>query len=192
MIFDNLDKLNLLLKIRKMRPIIFILFCAFHLSSWAQIDDYHKDILNMMTLRGDEVAFSLDYHDVFPKLKRNFAKNNIDPAAWKTLQQDETQAVNEIMQQSAYAYRKFLSREEINELSIFYSRSAGQKHAIGAELNAQEQNEVKEFFKTDTGLKYLNKSDSINMTLDQIKTQWSVVLFKQKMKELIKGGHLKN
>jgi hypothetical protein len=175
-----------------MRPIIFMLLCTVHLTSWAQIDDFHTDIIEMMTLRGDEINFSLAYHDVFPKLKRNFAKRNVDPSAWENLQKDEAQAVAELLEQSAYAYRQFLNRSEINELIEFYSGSAGQNYAMDGDLSAQEQKEIKLFFKSPTGLKYRQKSDSIAMTLDQIKSDWSSALFKQKMRELIKGGYLNN
>ena len=42
-----------------------------------QTDDFHREIMEMMALKGDEVTDSVSFHEVFPKLQRNFANKKI-------------------------------------------------------------------------------------------------------------------
>jgi len=77
-------------------------------------------------------------------------------------------------------------------MSTFYASDAGQKYAMQQDLSAKDQKAVDQFFKTQSGQKLIEKRDSIALALDQIKKDWSETLFKKKMRQLIKGGHLKN
>ena len=159
---------------------------------WGQTDDFHREIMEMMALKGDEVTASVSFHEVFPKLQRNFANKKIEPEVWQELQNDEAEQVNEYLAQGAFAYRQFLSREEVRSLSNFYASDAGQKYTMQQGLGSKDQKLVDQFFKTQAGQKIIEKSDSIALALDQIKKEWSETLFKKKMRQLIKGGHLKN
>jgi hypothetical protein len=175
-----------------MRAFILTLFCICPIITLGQSDDFHREIMDMMTLKGDEVTASVLYHDVFPKLKRNFGNKQIDPEVWQTLRADEADRVSDFVVQGAFAYRKFLSREEVAGLSDFFASGPGQKYVSDQGLNRLEQKEVDQFFKSPIGQKFRQNSDSIALALDQIKKDWSQDLFKKKMRELIKGGHLKN
>jgi len=190
--FGNLGKLSLIVKIRKMRAFILTLFCFGPFIVFGQSDDFHREIMDMMTLKGDEVTASVLYHDVFPKLQRNFASKQLDPEVWQALAGDESDHVRDYIEQGAFAYRQFLDRDEVATLSTFYVSAPGQKYVLDQELNGQEQKAVAQFFKSQAGKKLLQKSDSIALALDQIKKDWSEDLFKKKMRQLIKGGYLKN
>ncbi len=178
--------------IRKMRAFILIIFMISQGILWGQTDDFHREIMEMMALKGDEVTASVSFHEVFPKLQRNFANKKIEPEVWQELQNDEAEQVNEYLAQGAFAYRQFLSREEVRSLSNFYASDAGQKYAMQQGLGSKDEKVVDQFFKTQAGQKIIEKSDSIALALDQIKNEWSETLFKKKMRQLIKGGHLKN
>lgn len=175
-----------------MRAFILTLFCACQISVWGQSDEFHGEIMDMMMLKGEEIAASLRFHDVFPKLQRNFAAKQIDPQVWQDLRADESEQVREYITQGAYAYRQFLNREEVAALSAFYASESGQKYVSDQDLNAKDQKAIQQFFKSAAGQKLEQKSDSIALALDQIKKDWSETLFKKKMRQLIKGGHLKN
>jgi len=190
MFFVNLGKLSLIVKIRKMRAFILTLFLVCQSTLWGQIDDFHREIMDMMTFKGEEVTASLRYHDVFPKLQRNFANKQIDPEVWQQLRADESEQVRDYILQGAYAYRQFFNRDEVASLSAFYASDPGQKYIMEQDLNAKDQKAVSQFFKSPTGQKLAQKSDSIALALDQIKKDWSEALFKKKLRELIKGGHL--
>ena len=178
--------------IRKMRAFILTVFCISPGVLWGQTDDFHREIMDMMALKGDEVTASVSFHDVFPKLQRNFASKKIEPEVWQELQQDEAQQVQEYVTQGAFAYRQFLNRDDVASLTNFYASDAGQNYLMQQELSAKDQKAVNQFFKTQAGLKLIEKRDSIALALDQIKKDWSETLFKKKMRQLIKGGHLKN
>lgn len=175
-----------------MRSFILTLFCVIQGPLFGQNDDFHQEIMDMMTLKGDEVTASVRYHDVFPKLQRNFASKQIDSEVWQELRADEQQQVQAYIKQGAYAYRQFLNRDEVAALSSFYASESGQKYVSEQELNTRDQKSIKQFFKTEAGQKFKQKSDSIALALDEINKDWSQALFKTKMRELIKGGHLKN
>jgi hypothetical protein len=178
--------------IRKMRAFILTVFCITQGVLWGQTDDFHREIMDMMALKGDEVTASVSFHDVFPKLQRNFANKKIEPEVWQELRQDEAEQVKEYVTQGAFAYRQFLNREDVASMSTFYASDAGQKYAMQQDLSAKDQKAVDQFFKTQSGQKLIEKRDSIALALDQIKKDWSETLFKKKMRQLIKGGHLKN
>jgi len=178
--------------IRKMRAIILTVFCISQGVLWGQTDDFHREIMDMMALKGDEVTASVSFHDVFPKLQRNFARKKIEPEVWQELRQDEAQQVQEYVTQGAFAYRQFLNRDDVASLTNFYASDAGQNYLMQQELSAKDQKAVNQFFKTQAGLKFIEKRDSIALALDQIKKDWSETLFKKKMRQLIKGGHLNN
>lgn len=175
-----------------MRAFILTLFCVCQMTLWGQTDDFHSEIMDMMTLKGDEITASLTYHDVFPKLQRNFAKRQIDPEVWQELRADEGDEVRNYITQGAYAYRQYLNRDEVRDLSAFYASESGQKYVADQDLNTKDKMAVQQFFKSAAGQKLAQKSDSIALALDQIKKDWSESLFKKKMRELIRGGHLKN
>ena len=175
-----------------MRAFILMLICFVPGALLAQTDDFHNEIMDMMILKGDEVAASLSYHDVFPKLQRNFVNNNIDSEVWQELRLDERQQVLEYITQGAMAYRQYLNRDEVADLSVFYASNTGQKYVMDKELNAQEKKELKRFLNSDVGQILSQKGDSIALALDQIKKDWTASLFKKKMRQLIKGGYLKN
>ena len=175
-----------------MRAFILTVFCIYQGVLWGQTDDFHREIMDMMALKGDEVTASVSFHDVFPKLQRNFARKKIEPEVWQELRQDEAQQVQEYVTQGAFAYRQFLNRDDVASLTNFYASDAGQNYLMQQELSAKDQKAVNKFFKTQAGLKFIEKRDSIALALDQIKKDWSETLFKKKMRQLIKGGHLKN
>ena len=175
-----------------MRAFILTVFCISQGVLWEQTDDFHREIMDMMELKGDEVTASVSFNDVFPKLQRNFARKKIEPEVWQELRQDEAQQVQEYVTQGAFAYRQFLNRDDVASLTNFYASDAGQNYLMQQELSAKDQKAVNQFFKTQAGLKLIEKRDSIALALDQIKKDWSETLFKKKMRQLIKGGHLKN
>ena len=175
-----------------MRAFILTVFCISQGVLWGQTDDFHREIMEMMALKGDEVTASVSFHDVFPKLQRNFARKKIEPEVWQELRQDEAQQVQEYVTQGAFAYRQFLNRDDVASLTNFYASDAGQNYLMQQELSAKDQKAVNQFFKTQAGLKFIEKRDSIALALDQIIKDWSETLFKKKMRQLIKGGHLKN
>ena len=175
-----------------MRAFILTVFSISQRVLWGQTDDFHREIMEMMALKGDEVTASVSFHDVFPKLQRNFARKKIEPEVWQELRQDEAQQVQEYVTQGAFAYRQFLNRDDVASLTNFYASDAGQNYLMQQELSAKDQKAVNQFFKTQAGLKFIEKRDSIALALDQIKKDWSETLFKKKMRQLIKGGHLKN
>jgi hypothetical protein len=178
--------------IRKMRAFILMVIFISQGVLWGQTDDFHREIMDMMALKGDEVTASVSFHDVFPKLQRNFARKKIEPEVWQELRQDEAQQVQEYVTQGAFAYRQFLNRDDVASLTNFYASDAGQNYLMQQELSAKDQKAVNQFFNTQAGLKLIEKRDSIALALDQIKKDWSETLFKKKMRQLIKGGHLKN
>ncbi len=175
-----------------MRLLILTLFFIGSFTVWGQSDDFHREIMDMMTLKGDEVSGSLLFHDVFPKLQRNFDNKQIDPEVWQALRTDEREQVEQFIAKGAYAYRQFLNRENVAALSSFYASTPGQKYVGDQKLNPREQKAVDQFFSSETGQKLGQKRDSIALALDQIKKDWSEELFKKKMRQLIKGGYLKN
>jgi hypothetical protein len=173
-----------------MRALFLTIFLASCMTTEAQVDAFHKDIIDMMMIKGEQISGSLAFHDVFPKLKRNFKSNNIAPEVWQEMKGDEAKQVATYMDQAAYAYRQFFDLDDIQNMTEFYLTEAGQAYAFGEDLSVKQKGELAQFLASDTGESWAAHKTEVEEDLAQTRRDWSAQVFKEKMKTLIKQGHL--
>lgn len=173
-----------------MKALLLTLFLSVSFGVTAQIDSYHKEIVDLLNINGMREDCSMAYYEVFPKLKRNFEKKDIPESAWQDLKKDEDKQVDDALKDVAFAYRKHFTQEEIGQMMEFYITDAAQNTLAGKELSKEEEKELKAYLKSDVGKKMKKVNGDLNKDIDKILDQWKRELFGIKMKELIKGGYL--
>lgn len=166
---------------------IILLICF---SATAQIDDFQKDIIDLLNINGTRVNYGVAYYEVFPKLKRNFKDKDIPEEAWSKIEEGEEQQVDKAIAQATFAYRKYYTREDINAMTEFYLTDAAQKFISDDPLTPEEEKQIDKFLESEVGKKMKKNQKALNADLSNMKDQWSRELFGDKMKELIKGGYL--
>jgi Uncharacterized protein conserved in bacteria (DUF2059) len=166
---------------------IILLICF---SATAQIDDFQKEIIDLLNINGTRVNYGVAYYEVFPLLKRNFKDKDIPEEAWSKLEEGEEKQVDKALAQLSFAYRKYFSREDIHTMTEFYMTDAAQKFISDETLTAEEDKQINEFLTSDVGVKMKKNQKGLNADLSTMKDQWSRELFGDKMKELVKSGYL--
>ncbi len=164
---------------------VFLVVCF---SSSAQIDDFQKEIIDLLNVNGTRVDCGVAFYEVFPVLQRNFKGRDIPEEAWGQLQEDEEQQVDEALRQLSFAYRKYFTREEIGAMTDFYMTDAAQKYLSDEGLSEEENTQIDEFLASDLGLKMKENKKDLLADTQKIKAQWSRDLFGTKIRQLVKGG----
>ncbi len=166
---------------------IILLICF---NATAQIDDFQKEIIDLLNINGTRVNYGVAYYEVFPLLKRNFKDKDIPEEAWTQLEEGEEKQVDKAIAQLTFAYRKYFSREDIQAMTEFYMTDAAQKFISDETLTAEEDKQIDDFLSSDVGKKMKKNQKELNGDLSKMKDEWSRELFGAKMKELIKSGYL--
>lgn len=159
-------------------------------SASAQIDDFQKEIIDLLNINGTRVNYGVAYYEVFPLLKRNFKDKEIPEEAWTKLEEGEEIQVDKAIAQLTFAYRKYFSREDIQAMTEFYLTDAAQKFISDESLTAEEDQQIDQFLNSEVGKKMKKNQKALNADLGNMKDQWSRDLFGAKMKELVKSGYL--
>lgn len=166
---------------------IFLLICF---SATSQVDDFQKEIIDLLNINGTRVNYGVAYYEVFPLLQRNFKDKEIPEEAWSKLQEGEEAQVDKAISQLSFAYRKHFSREDIKIMTEFYMTDTAQKFISDETLTENESKEIDEFLDSDVGKRMKKNQKELNKDLSKMKDDWSRELFGAKMKELIKSGYL--
>ncbi|MDG1064324.1 MAG: hypothetical protein P8O93_07750 [Flavobacteriaceae bacterium] len=173
-----------------MRTFFLTIFLVSTMSIGAQVDDFHQEIMDMMTIKGDAISGSVAFYDVFPKLKRNFKSKAIAPEVWQQMKGDEKQQVNLYLDQAAYAYREYFDQAGIQKLTEFYLSETGQAYAFGEQMTSDQKSNLTKFLATETGQNWMSHKTEIEENIAEARKDWTAQVFKDKMKMLIKQGHL--
>jgi len=173
-----------------MKYFILTVFLWVSYTGMAQMDTYQKDIIELLNLNGMREDCSVAYHEVFPKLERNFKDKGIPKEAWTKLKSDEERQVDNALKQLSFAYRNNFTHEEIQEMLEFYTTKVAQKTLSGAELSKEEDKALNKFLKSDVGKKMKSQRKKLNADIDPIMDQWERDLFAAKMKQLVIEGYL--
>lgn len=166
---------------------VFLLVCF---SGSAQVDDFQKEIIDLLNINGTRVDCGVAFYEVFPVLQRNFKDKDIPEEAWAQLQEDEEQQVDEALRQLSFAYRKHFTREDIAGMTDFYMSDAAQKYLSDEELTEEENQQIDEFLASELGKKMKDNKKDLLVDTQKIKALWSRELFGAKIKQLVKGGFL--
>jgi hypothetical protein len=167
---------------------VFSLICF---SSVAQVDSFQADIINYLNVNGTLDECDKAYNEMFTVLKRNFESKNIPDSVYEELKKDKTKSIQDGVASLSFAYRAHFTQDEINEMTAFYGSKTGQKYVYNREgLTSEDNYVVKAYFKSDVAKKVGKKQKDLVKDVSQIYEEWSRDLFKQKMRELVKGGHL--
>lgn len=173
-----------------MKSIILTLFCLISVATAAQVDDFHKEIVDLLNINGVREDCSVAFQEVFPKLKRNFKKKDIPEEAWTKLKSDEEDYLDIAVNDLAFAYRKHFTQEEITEMYTFFQTDAAKKTLAGKELSKDEDKVVKKYLKSDVGKKIKDVNDDLRADMKKIMDQFERDVFGAKMKQMVKEGYL--
>lgn len=173
-----------------MKSLFLTLFCLISMAATAQVDQFQKEIVDLLNINGVREDCSVAFHEVFPTLKKNFEKRNVPEEAWEKLKEDEDTHLDKAVNDLAFAYRKYFTQEDIAAMNEFFQTDAAQKSLAGKELNEEEDKEVKKYLKSDVGKKIKDVNDDLRADMKKIMDQFKRDVFGAKMKQLVKGGYL--
>ena len=173
-----------------MKSLFLTLFCLISMAATAQVDQFQKEIVDLLNINGVREDCSVAFHEVFPTLKKNFEKRNVPEEAWTKLKEDEDTHLDKAVNDLAFAYRKYFTQEEIAAMYEFFQTDAAQKSLAGKELSKEEDKEVKKYLKSDVGKKIKEVNSDLRADMKTIMDQFKRDVFAAKMKQLVKGGYL--
>lgn len=165
---------------------IFLLICF---SSIAQVDDFQKEITEYLDINGTRMEYSILFYELFPLLERNFKDKDIPEEAWEELKQDEETQIDAAVSKLTFAYRKYLSREDIAKMTEFFSSDVGQKVVADKPLTEEEDALYKEYLASDVSKKFDKNRKALSKDVDKITADWKKELMGAKIKQLVKGGY---
>lgn len=173
-----------------MKSLFLTLFCLVTMATTAQVDQFHKEIVQLLNINGVREDCSVAFHEIFPTLKKNFEKRNVPEEAWTKLKEDEDKHLDNALNSLAFAYRKYFTQEDIAAMYEFFQTDAAKKSLAGKELSEDEDKEVKKYLKSKVGKKIKEVNNDLRADMKQITAQWKREVFGLKMKQLVKDGYL--
>lgn len=173
-----------------MKYLFLTLFCLITLTATAQVDQFQKEIVDLLNINGVREDCSVAFHDVFPTLRKNFEKKNVPEEAWEKLKEDEDTHLDKGVNELAFAYRKYFTQEDIGAMYEFFQTEAAQKSLAGKELNDEEDKAVSKYLKSDVGKKIKKVNRDLRADMKKIMDQFKRDVFGAKMTQLVKGGYL--
>ncbi|MCW9038317.1 DUF2059 domain-containing protein [Altibacter sp.] len=175
----------------KIHSLFLTLFCVICFSANAQVDDFQQDIMDLLNNNGTNLQFEESYDTTFNTLQKQFISANVPTAFWEQLRQDKPEVIQELIAFSTFAYRKYFTRPEIQEMTAFYSTEAAQKRFIeNAPLSETETETINKFLQSDVWAKHETQQQSLSKDLSEIRKHWSRDLFAKKMSALVKAGFI--
>jgi len=173
-----------------MRRILLTLFLSVYFVGFAQMDDYQRDIVDLLRINGTVLDYGETYDKVFESLKVQFGTGDVPESYWTKLQRDRKAQLDELLPDLAYGYRKHFSHEEIKEMLAIYQRESVQEAVLmQRELREVDDSKVKRFAKSDLGRKMVRVQPELKKDLDEIAAYWKKDIFKLKMQALIRDGY---
>lgn len=156
----------------------------------SQMDDYQRDIIDLMRSNGTQYTYGIVYDEIFVSLRTQFAKSEVPESFWEQLRRDRKAQIDMLLPDLSFGYRKHFKHDEIKELDAFFEGKAMQE-AVRLHQNyyASEDPEIQKFWQSELGRKYQAKQPELTEDLDQIAHYWKTDIFKNKMSRLIKAGY---
>ena len=187
--FCKFDKHNFYNTNNKMKSTFLTIFLLICFSSIAQVDDFQKEITEYLDINGTRMEYSILFYELFPLLERNFKDKDIPEEAWEELKQDEETQIDAAVSKLTFAYRKYLSREDIAKMTEFFSSDVGQKVVADKPLTEEEDALYKEYLASDVSKKFDKNRKALSKDVDKITADWKKELMGAKIKQLVKGGY---
>ena len=173
-----------------MRHLLLTLFLSVYFVGTAQMDDYQRDIIDLLRINGTVEQYGWVYDEIFLSLKVQFAKGNVPEDYWKQLRRDRKARVDELLPDLSFGYRKHFSHDEIKKLLELYKLDVMKEAVLmQKELREVDDAKVKEFAATDLGKKVVSVQPALQKDLDEIASHWRKDIFKQKFQALIRAGY---
>ena len=173
-----------------MRHLLLTIFLAVYFVGHSQMDDYQKDIIDLLRINGTVQEYGWVYDEIFESLKVQYAKAEVPEAFWQKLRRDRKARIDELLPDLSFGYRKHFAHQEIKDLMEFYKLEVMQEAVLmQKELREVDDARVKQFATSDLGRKTVAVKPALQQDLDEIASHWRKDIFKQKFQALIRAGY---
>lgn len=175
----------------KIRSMILTLFLTICFSGYAQIDEFHQDIINLLKVNGTEQEYGIIYRETLDILRNQFLWAEVPDEFWKKIHDEKAESVDEVISLLSFAYRNHFSRDEINAMFKFYQTEAAQKMVMNNnEQTPEEKEEIEAFFNSDLGKKINKSRIALAYDISEISKEWRKDVFSKGMSALVKSGYV--
>ncbi len=173
-----------------MKKIIFLLLLSITGITLAQEKTYHQQVLEYFVINGTANQYSNATVGLFDLLKKQYAASNVPETVWAELEGEMPKAVDRILNMLVSAYRGSYSKENIQEMSAFYSTATGRQILTDRSgMTAEQQNEAAAFYNTATGQTILDSEETIGKNISEISEIWSRDLYRMMVDKLAEKGY---
>ncbi len=172
-----------------MKKIIAIVcFLAIGTVSFAQADQYSKDVKTCIKSNGTITYYEGVIDQMFSMLEEQFASQNVPDSVWTELKMVKSSSMDELSQMIVSAYRAHFTHEDVKNMNALYKTKAGKNMFKPEALSEGDKIVLKEFYQSDTGQKIVSSQDSMNASMSDISVMWSGDLYKNMIAKLSAKG----
>ncbi len=173
-----------------MRVLFLTLFLTVYSTVFGQIDSFHEDIIECLTINGTPEEFAFEYDETMNVLYLQFKSSNAPEEFWTELKSDKEEKINELLSMLAFAYRNHFTKEDVEAITSFYKTDTAQLMLKGySSLSEDQKCEIIDFENTEIGKKIAKEQKGLSKNMKVIVRDWKTELFSEKMKKLIKSDY---
>lgn len=173
-----------------MRHLLLTIFLSVYFVGTAQMDNYQRDIIELLYINGTEREYGWMFDEVIHSLQVQYGAAQVPEAFWQQLKRDRKARVDELLPDLSFGYRKHYTHQEIKQLKELYKMEAMQNAVLyQKELWEVDDAQLKEFAASDLGKKMVAVKPALQKDLDQIARYWKTDVFKAKFQALIRAGY---
>ena len=135
------------------------------------------------------------YSDVvdrmFDFLKKEYENNNVPEAVWTELSDIKAEALDDIVEMISQSYESHFAKDEMQSMLNFYKTESGLKILSKSELTPEDVEHRDVFYASALGQKIATSTESLNNILQKMTQEWSAQLFRDVQEKLKEKGFVK-
>jgi len=154
----------------------------------AQETNYSKDISDYLDSNGTMLQYEYAYGELMKMLGSKFSKTENNAMGWEYLEENKSNAVNEIKTLIIPIYKENFTHDEIKKMSSFYQSETG-KLLINdrSKMTDTHKEELNTFYSSSLGKKIIGKQELLTLEISRVSESWSRDLYETAL-SLLKNG----
>ena len=138
--------------------LLFVLFFSFTTITVAQVDpDYSKTLKEMFEVSGTEDSYKTMITQMFTVFKQQYP--DVKPELWSELEGEFlSTSLNDLVVMLVPVYQKYMTKEDLEEIIVFYQTPTGKKFAANTPLIIQGSMQVGQQWGLEVGQEFEKKN----------------------------------
>lgn len=167
-----------------------LLFFCVTISSFSQQKSFQEEVLNYFQLNGTEKQYDTAIDQMFVLLKNQYGNQQVPENVWKDLQKEKSIMLQDIKERLVPAYQVNFTKNDIQELIVFYSSETG-KQLVNDPTGLSETQKTKysDFLNSTIGQKVRSQGSRIGQMVTEVSETWSRSLYENIVEKLGAKGY---